>query len=352
MSTVLVNVKHLTEIVVEILVRLGENKKNALIASDAFVVADMRGINTHGIFLLRLIYERVKAKMLHVPSDFEVVSDKMATSVIDGKNGIGQVIASHGMQMSISKAKQWGIGIVAMRNINNIGTLGYYTCLAAEHDMVGILTTNGNPAIAPWGSTEPFFGTNPISIAFPVEGGPPLFLDMSCSVVARGKIRASARNGKKIPLGWAQTKTGEPTTDPEEALQGSLFPIGGPKGSALAMMVDIFAGMLSGSSYGPQLKTFHQLHGPTGAGATCIAIDINKFMDSQKFAFLLKEYLKSIKNLKKRDGVSEIFLPGEIELKNEIKSRYEKIILPRKIAADINKILKDVGAKEILRIEL
>jgi len=254
--------------------------------------------------------------------------------------------------MSINKARQYGVGIVLIRNINNVGTMGYYTCLAAEKDMVGFFTTNANPSIAPWGSTEPFFGTNPISIAFPVKDSLPLFLDMSCSVVTRGKIRAYARNGEKIPPDWAQNESGEPTTDPEEALKGSLFPIGGPKGSALAMMVDILAGILSGSSYGPKLKTFHKLNGPTGVGAACISIDISKFMDSQKFALLLKEYIQSIKNLKKRDGVSEIFLPGEIEFKNEIKSRNDKIVLPLEIAIDINRILKETGSKELLRTKI
>jgi LDH2 family malate/lactate/ureidoglycolate dehydrogenase len=236
--------------------------------------------------------------------------------------------------------------MVVVRNTNNLGALGYYTEQSASRDgAVTILMTNGNPSVAPFGSADPFFGTNPVSIAVPSADGHALVLDMSASVVARGRIRLAAMNGESIPPGWAFDETGEPTTDPKRALKGSLLPMGGPKGSGIAMMVDILSGVLSGSSYGRGLKSFHELDGATGVGACFIAIDIGRFMDPACFVRAVRDYVAEIKGLRRQPGVEEILVPGEVELIKEAESRRLGIEVPDSVAKSTDETLASLGSR-------
>ena len=223
--------------------------------------------------------------------------------------------------MSIEKAKEFGIGCCLVRNTNNIGMLTVYTLMAAQAKTVGIVLANSAASMSPWGGAEAFFGTNPLSISVPgEEGAPPVVLDMSSTVVARGKIRRADRLKESIPEGWAFDETGTPTTDPAAALKGTLMPIGGPKGYGLALMIDVLAGMLSGSLYGPEIRTFHELKGATGVGVFTLAIEIERFMPIGQFTGLFQNYLASIKASRKAKGVSRIYLPGEIEYEKEQKN--------------------------------
>ncbi len=329
----------------EILALLGEERENAKLAAAALVAADMRGVSTHGVNLLRLVSQRVGAGMLALPTKVEAIKEDATTAVLDGNNGLGQVAASRASSLCVEKAKQAGLGMVVVRSTNNLGALGYYTLQSASnHGVVAILTTNGNPSVAPHGAADPFFGTNPLSIAVPSAGGRALVLDMSASVVARGKIRLAAMSGESIPLGWACDETGEPTTDPKRALKGSLLPLGGPKGSGLAMMIDILSGVLSGSSYGRKLKSFHELDGATGVGACFIAIDVGRFVDPESFARTIGEYVGDIKALRKQPGVNEILVPGDVELAREEESRRLGIELPAAVVKSTDEILASLGS--------
>lgn len=336
--------KILREAAKEILVNLGEDKGNAEIASESLVRADMRGISTHGVNLLRLISRRVAAKMLVLPTRVTIVSDDAATALIDGNNGLGPVAALCAVDIAIEKAKKYGIGMVALRNTNNIGALGCISSTAARRAVISIATTNGNPSMAPFGAAEPFLGTNPLSIAVPCGNRDPLVLDMSSSIVARGKIRLASLSSQTIPVGWALDEAGEPTTDPKNALKGCLLPVGGPKGSGLAMMIDILSGMLSGSAYGKKLKSFHELEGTTGVGASFICIDISHFIDKDAFMKLILEYADQIKALRRQPGFTEIFLPGEVESKKEADNSRLGIDVPEVVVKSIDEILISLGS--------
>jgi LDH2 family malate/lactate/ureidoglycolate dehydrogenase len=329
-----VSEQKLRDIALEILVLLGEDRANAELAAAALVAADMRGVNTHGINLLRLVSQRVAAGMLALPTRIEALKDDPTTAVLDGNNGLGQVAACRAIGLGVGKAKQAGLGMVVVRNTNNLGALGYYTAQSASR-----------ASVAPFGSADPFFGTNPFSIAVPSAEGRALVLDMSASVVARGKIRLAAMSGASIPPGWACDETGEPTTDPKRALKGSLLPLGGPKGSGLAMMIDILSGVLSGSSYGRGLKSFHELDGATGVGACFIAIDISRFVDPGSFARTIGEYVGDIKGLRKQPGVNEILVPGEVELTREEESRRLGIEVADPVAKSTDEILASLGSR-------
>jgi LDH2 family malate/lactate/ureidoglycolate dehydrogenase len=336
-----VQADRLNEIAVQILMGLHAAEEEAAVVAEALITAELRGIDTHGVHLLTLLPERVDAGMLEIPTKLTVLQDSGATALINGGNGLGQAAVHRAMGMSVRKAREFGIGCCLVRNTNNIGILSFYTLLAAKEKMVGIVMANAAAAMSPWGGTEPFFGTNPLSISVPGEAGaPPVVLDMSSTVVARGKIRRADRLKESIPLGWAFDETGTPTTNPAEALKGTLMPIGGPKGYGLALMIDVLAGMLSGSQYGPEIRTFHQLEGPTGVGVFTLAVEIERFMPLGQFTALFRTYLMSIKASRKAKGVTRIYLPGEIEYEKEQQSLNEGIEISPATAGKLNALLE------------
>jgi len=332
--------KQLREIAVHILKGFSATDDEATLVADCLVRAEMRGIETHGIYFLKLLSDRVDARMIHIPTSLKVVREDETTTILDGGNGLGQVAAHRAMKMSIQKAQRFGVGLTLIRNTNHIGILAFYTLMAAEEGMVGIVMSNSAPSMSPWGGAEPFFGTNPLSIAIPSGSEDPVVLDMSSSVVARGKIRLAQRKKENIPLGWALDETGLPTTDPDAAMKGTLLPIGGPKGYGLAFMIDVLSGLLSGSQYGPMVKTFHQPLGPTGIGVLLMAVDIEKFMPLHQFKELVGSYVKSIKKTKRVKDVSRIYLPGDIELEKEKKSLAEGIELDLTVVNSLNQLLE------------
>lgn len=335
----------LKEAAVDILKGLGTADEEATVVAESLVQADMRGIDTHGVHLLTILSERVEAGMLQIPTKLNILKDDGATALIDGGNGLGQVALHRAMSTAIQKAKNFGAGCCLVRNTNNIGILSFYTLMAAREGMVGIVMSNAAPAMSPWGGAEAIFGTNPLSIAIP--GGredPAVVLDMSSSVVARGKIRRADRLKEEIPEGWAFDESGAPTTDAGRALKGTLMPIGGPKGYGLALVIDILAGLLSGSKYGPEVVTFHQLMGPTGVGALTLVIDIERFMERNQFKALVQSYFASIKASKKAQGISRIYLPGEIEYEKEKQSMNEGIEVGEGAVKNLNSLLEKINS--------
>lgn len=337
-----VKAERLREIAVHILKGLQAADDEAAVVADALIKAELRGIDTHGVHLLTLLPERVEAGMLRIPTNLTVLQESGATALLDGGNGLGPAAGHRAMGISVGKAREFGIGCCLVRNTNNIGILSFYTLLAAQENMVGIVMANAAAAMPPWGGAEAFFGTNPLSIAIPgEEGSSPVVLDMSSTVVARGKIRRAARLKESIPAGWAFDGIGTPTADPAEALKGSLAPIGGPKGYGLAMMIDVLAGMLSGSRYGPEIRTFHELEGPTGVGVFTLAVAIERFMPLNRFKSLFREYSASIRLSRKAKGVSRIYLPGEIETDKERQSLNEGIEVSPVTAEKLNALLEN-----------
>lgn len=332
--------ENLLKAIIALLQTMGAENNEARLVARILVQADMRGIHTHGSAFVPLIAERCAHGLLNLPTKVELIKDEGAITHIEGNNGLGQVTAVEAMQISIQKAKNHGVGLALIRNTNHIGFLGYYTLMAATEGMIGVCATNAASSMAPWGGTEPFFGSNPLSVAAPVANGVPIVLDMSASIVARGKIRRAERLNENIPLGWAIDDTGTSTTDPYEALKGTLLPIGGHKGYGLALFIDLMCGLLSGSKYGRDLLTFHKPIGPTGVGAMFMAVDIGRFMPLAQFETLVDEYADAIRNSQKAVGVERIFLPGEIEANEASASEIQGVEVDSLIVEKINQLLE------------
>ena len=334
---------HLRELSAALVRSLGADAREATLVADNLVMADMRGIPTHGVNFLPMLAERVERGLVAVPTPLQVVSDTGAVTHIDGGNGLGQTAATEGMRAAILKARRFGIGLALIRRTNHIGLLAYYSLLAAEQGMIGFCMCNAAASMAPWGGAEAFFGSNPLSIAAPGGGPAPVVLDMSTTVVARGKIRRAQRRKERIPPGWALDARGAPTDDPEAAMKGTLLPIGGPKGYGLAFFIDLICGMLSGSSYARELKTFHKPEGPTGVGVSTLAIDISRFMPPATFASLLEAHVRSIRGSARAADTSRIYLPGEIEAERERLSAERGVEVDDSVCQALDGLLEKKG---------
>ncbi|WP_347565248.1 Ldh family oxidoreductase [Pseudoflavonifractor sp. 60] len=264
--------------------------------------------------------------------------------VIDAGNTLGAPSALFAMEACIRKAAETGCCFATVKNSNHFGTAAFYTKMASEKGMIGFSCTNLTGKIAPYGAAEPFMGTNPISVAAP-SNDLPVVLDMTPSVVALGKLILAQKLGQKIPLGWALDQAGNPTTDPAEGRKGSLIPIGGPKGSGMAIIVDILSGILSGAGYGPHLHDLYEFDAPQGVGHFMGAIDIAHFIDLHTFKNTLSAMIKEIKELQVAPGFNEIRLPGERALSLIEKNRLEGIELPDLVYQELLEIGQTYGLK-------
>ena len=332
-----------------ILEQVGETAEQAGMAADLFVSCDARGISTHGSHMLNLIYERRKVGQLNFPTRVETLRDDGATALLDGHDGLGQVAATQATRLAIEKARSYGVGAVLVRNTNNVGALAPYVEMVAAEKMVGLFFCNASPAMAPWGGMEQFFGTQPFAIGIYTGGETTFAADMATSQVARGKIRKALRDGSPIPESWALDPQGNPTTDAAQAIQGILQPMGGAKGSAIAMAIDLVAGLLAGSKYAPDVRAIHYPEGEAGVGCAMIVLDIAHFMDMDEYTGRMADYLEKVKSMDRAAGFDEILLPGERKQRTLRRAMSQGIDVPQEEIDGMNLALTELGVQ--LRLE-
>ena len=214
------------------------------------VDADLEGLHSHGVMLVDMYIERIRQGSVSRNKRASIVSERQGAVVLDAGNALGQLTGRQAMEMAVAKAKEFGTGVVAVRHGFHFGTAGKYAQQAAAADCIGIAMCNTRPLMPAPGGADRVVGNNPIAVALPTDDEIPLILDMATSEAAMGKIRIAEKTKEPIPATWAVTATGEPTTNPAEAIAGMLLPSGGAKGFGLAMMIDLMCGLLSGGASG------------------------------------------------------------------------------------------------------
>lgn len=217
------------------------------------------------------------------------------------------------MATAISMAQQFGIGMVSVRHSNHFGMSAWIVRQAVEANMMSLVFTNSSPALPVWGGREKLMGVSPIACGAPAGSGKPFILDMAPSVAARGKIYKALRRGEKIPGDWALDGEGKPTDDPARALEGVMLPMGGPKGSALAIMMDVFSGVLSGSAFAGGVTGPYDMSKPGDVGHFLVAIKPDLFMSLDEFKERMDILYQRVVTAEKMHGVDRIYFPGEIE---------------------------------------
>ncbi len=314
--------------IVQIFVNVGVPHADAAIAADVLVQADKFGIDSHGVNRLKLIYlDRIKDGIQNPVTNIEVVREGPTTAVIDGHNGMGQVIAHRAMQIAIKKAKDYGLGMVAVRNSTHYGIAGYYALMAVKENMIGITGTNARPSIAPTFGVENMLGTNPLTFGIPTDEPFPFLLDCATSITQRGKIELYAREGKKLPEGWVIDINGGTKTDPDEVIsdliagRAALTPLGGIgeemagyKGYGYATVVEILSAALQQGSFMKMLLGIKDgKKVPYHLGHFFIAIDISAFTDPVDFKKTTGNILRELRASSKMPGHERIYTAGEKE---------------------------------------
>ncbi|KYH30681.1 Ldh family oxidoreductase [Neomoorella mulderi] len=303
----------LSTFTIKVLEKVGVNAENASLVADTLIQAELRGVESHGVVRLPLYVKRILQGGTKANPCLKKVAEGPATAIIDGDSGMGQIASYHAIKLAMDKARRNGIGAVGVRNSSHFGTAAYYTMVALKEDMIGIALTNSPTVIAPTGGITPLLGNNPWSIAVPAGKYLPIVVDFAISVVARGKIRLAALKNEKIPYGWANDSAGNPTQDPLEALKGAMMPIGGHKGYGMALAIDLLAGVLTGSSFGPWVKNQEDVSSPQNVGHFFVAIDIDKFMPVEDFKNRVDALIERIKSSRLATGCEKIYIPGELE---------------------------------------
>ena len=327
-----------------VLVAAGLVEHQAWLVADSLVDAEARGISSHGVNRTRIYAERLRAGMLAAGAEPEVVKDRPGSVQIDAHNAIGHVGASAGMKLAIARAAEVGTCAVGVANSNHCGTLAYFTRQAAAQGLVAIAMSTAPTTMVYFGGRTRAVGTNPLSMAVPRPDGPPIVVDMATSAVARGKISLAHQLGQEIPEGWAVDKDGVPTTDAATALAGSVVPFSGPKGSGLAMMIDLLAGAMVAGAWGDGIGNMYEdWTRAQRVGHLFIVLDPDAWSGREGFMAQVGDFARHLHDLPPAGGFDEVLLPGEVEERSYRKARDEGVALPLEIVTDLDDIAREVG---------
>lgn len=315
----------LKKIATSIFERHGVNREDSDIVSEVLVEANLRGHDSHGVVRIPKWIEGINAGAINQHCEPVLVTNFAAVGLLDGDRGLGPVVAKRAIMLAMEKARTYGLGAVSVRNSAHIGMLAWYVEHLAKKGFIGLVTTNTEPGVAPFGSMDKILGTNPIALGCPTNDTP-IILDMSTSIVARGKVVLAQRSTQTIPDTWAIDERGNPTTDPNKALKGALLPIAGPKGSGLSIFVDLLSGALSGSEVGKGVAGTLVMSNRSTKGDFFLAIDPAAFGELDAFITKAKYLRSQIREAQPAKGFDRVMSPGDLELE-EKKRRLKGINL-------------------------
>ncbi|KAK1700695.1 malate/L-lactate dehydrogenase [Colletotrichum godetiae] len=334
-------------LVEDILKGNGVPEENSKIVARCLVAADLRGVDTHGMNRIPSYMERVRQGVLNATAQPELKQVTPVVAHVDGKNGFGFVAAEMGMAAAIESAKTFGIGMASVSHSNHFGMSAWVVQQALDADMMSLVFTNSSPALPAWGGQSKLMGVSPIACGAPGKDKP-FILDMAPSVAARGKIYKAKRRGEKIPLDWALDAEGRPTDDPTAALGGVMLPMGGPKGSALAIMMDVFSGVFSGSAFAGHVTNPYDPSRPADVGHFLVAIKPDLFMSLDDFRERMAYLYQRVVGSDKAAGVDRIYFPGEIEQLQQQEREETGIPLVQAEIDALNEEATRVGAKPLV----
>jgi uncharacterized oxidoreductase len=307
--------------------------------------ANLVGHDSHGVMRLVQYVEMIEAGYIRLGGEFEVVTDAPAYAIIDGHFQLGQVTATKALELGLKKARTAGSATVMIRNCNHIGRLGSYTDRAATAGFAALMAVNapGPGGVAPFGGIERKLGTNPISMAAPGREAN-FVLDMTTSATAEGKLRVSHQKGESVPEGLIIDGYGRPSTNPADYYNkpyGAILPLGGSlmghKGYGLSVMLDVFCGILSGSGICRDDL-------PRGAnGVWMTVLDITRFLPRAEYDALIERYTQHLKSCRTSPGVSEILLPGELEVRRRVQREKEGVPIPDETWRQLSALAERLG---------
>lgn len=365
-TTAYVDSERLELFMTDVLAKLGIPREEAAICADVLITSDRRGIDSHGINRLKPIYyDRIKAGILDTTTNFEVVKETKTTAVIDGHNGMGHVIAKRSMQMAIDRAREYGLGMVAVRNSTHYGIAGYYALMAAQAGMIGVTGTNARPSIAPTFGVENMMGTNPLTFGMPTDEKFPFVLDCATSVTQRGKIELYERLGKDIPPGLVIDREGKTRSDTSQVLKdlvtghAALAPLGGigeetggHKGYGYAVVVELLSSALqAGNTMKALTGVSDGKRVPIELGHFFIAMDVEAFTELSEFQKSAGDVLRELRASAKAPGQERIYTAGEKEYLAWEERKTTGIPIPPAVQEDMIAMRDELGLDDRFEFE-
>ena len=321
---------------------LGLTETDAADVVKILVLADLFGLSTHGLSRIESYGERLLVQGICARPNITVQAPAPALRLVDGDNGVGPLVGMHALRAAMEAARQCGIGMAFARGSNHFGPISPYSLLAAEEGFASVIGSNATTTIAPWGGSDARLGNSPLGFGVPNPGGSPFLLDMAMSVVARAKVRNALKRGESIPDTWATDDKGRATTDPKAALEGFLLPIGGHKGYGLALLVDMFAGLLSNAAYLTHVKSWVDAPDePQNLGHFFILIDTRMLGSAQWLSERMMDFAAILHDSPPAVAGKSVIVPGEIELKKMAQQRTTGIVLE---AATVALLLQHANA--------
>ena len=328
MAKVIVNWKLIHDFMFDAFKGVGVPEEDCEMVVDVLLESDRRGIESHGCNRFKPIYiDRINAGIQQPVTNFEIVRETATTAVVDGHDGMGQVIGVKSMQMAIDKAKQYGMGMVAVRNSCHYGIAGYYPSMAIKEGMIGMTGTNARPSIAPTFGVQNMLGTNPLTIGFPTDEEFPFIIDCATSITQRGKLEYYDRIGKQTPEGMVVGRDGQALTNTHEILtqlntgEAALAPLGGIgeelagyKGYGYATVVEVLSAALQQGQFLTALTGIQDgKKVPFHLGHFFIAIDTNAFCGVEEFKKTAGDIMRALRASQKAPGCDHIYTAGEKE---------------------------------------
>ena len=299
---------------------------DAQVMADVMAGADLRGTYSHGVSLVPGYVESLVTRRIDPRGRPSTANAASAAFVVDGANAMGHVAVAYAVDRAIEAAHEHGVAAASIHHSNHCGPLAHYALQASSARMIGLVTTNGLPTMAPWGGLDRALGMNPIAIAMP-SNGPSIVLDIAFAAAARGKIAVYSQKGMPIPEGWAVDEDGNATTDPAAALRGLMLPIGAYKGTGLALVMGLLATALSGASFGRSLGSVDEGAHSGEDGQFVLVLDPAAFDAEGAFQERVDSVIHEMHESRPAPGYDRVRVPGDLELETEYENREHGIPL-------------------------
>lgn len=328
----------------------GVRQDHAEITARRLVEADLRGRSGHGLIRLPLYSRRIQAGGYNLDPQIEARNETSVSALVDGDNGLGQVVMTTAAELAMDKAAEHGIGWVATVRSNHAGAAGIYPAMALERGLGAMYfaVANGN-GMPPWGGREKLLGTNPMAIAIPARTQPDFQLDIATTVASHGTIKVAAQRGEEMPPGWVIDFDGNPITDPNRAEEGFLVPIGGYKGSGLNIMIGILAGIMTGAAFGRDVVEFRHDHvTPTNTGQSMICFRPDLFIDLDAFETRMDGVLEDF-HMSESMSDEPVRLPGDRAAELIAHNRRHGVPVPGALVGQLDALATEVGVDPLNR---
>ena len=297
-----------------VLQKVGVPEGDARLTAEILVESNLRGVDTHGIYLIKLYSQRIEKGLINPKPNIRFEKKRAAVGLLDADTALGQVATLRAMNHALEMAKKCGSGTVLVKRSTHFGAGAYYTQHASKNGMIGILMSHSETDVVLFGGQKPYLGTNPYSVAIPAGKRPPFLIDMATSEVAFGKVRAAAEAGQTIPPNWAVDENGEPVTDATKAK--AVTPMSGAKGYGIGLMIELLSSGLTGASFGPSIvRKFDDWKNPQQLGHFVQAIDPSAFGSLADFKKRVDAVLDDIAGQPPSAGnpFGRVLIPGEPE---------------------------------------